>query len=164
MGRLAPTSPHHRNAELAGRSAQKATLGDNLLKLRAVLILLATQRGSKLEMAHTLTEKLRAKSLKASVRSLYFWRKNYLRSGFAGIARRRRSDRGRPGFGAETLARIVDASTRVRRHGDLTREFRDGGFQKSMSAETFRAWVRRIQRQLRVIEMPEREEPLGLLR
>jgi len=156
------TSPHRRKAELTGISAQKRVFDDNLLKLRSVLILLAAQHGSKTETARTLTTELTAKGLKASVRSIFRWRGRYLRSGFAGIARRRRSDRGRPqGFGGETLALIVDASTRVRRHGDLSREFRN--FQGLMSLETFRTWVRRIQRQLRIVEMPRREEPIALL-
>jgi hypothetical protein len=166
MGSSTTTSPHRRNADLTGLSGQEATLRDNLLKLRSVLILLAAHRGSKLEMARSLATELQAKSLKASVRSLYFWRGNYLRAGFAGIARRRRSDRSQPQcFSAEILARIVDIATRVRRHGDLSREFRSGGFRDYMCFESFRTWIRAVQRQLRVAEMPTREgRPIALSR
>lgn len=158
------TLAYLRNAESTGLSADSQGLNDNFLKLRAVLILRAAPHGSKTSTARTLAMELQGRNLKASFRSLYFWQKNYLRAGFAGIPRRRRSDRGRPqGFGAEILARIVDASTRVHRHGDLSREFRGGGFHSSMTSETFRVWIRRIQRRLRIIEMPTREEPIALL-
>jgi hypothetical protein len=160
MGRLATTSLHRRNSKLTGITAEEATFNDNLLKLRAVLLLLDAKRGAKMETARTVSRELQRRKLKASIRSLYFWRTNYLRSGFAGIARRRRSDYSRPQkFGAGIFARMVDAAMRVHLHGDLSREFR-AGFQGQMTYETFRVWTRRIQRQLRVVEMPgpEREE------
>jgi hypothetical protein len=150
------TSSRSRNARLPGISAGDQALEDDLLKLRAVLILLAAAHGSKVAMARAMAAELRARRLKASPRSIYSWRRRYLVWGFAGIPRRRRNDAGCPrGFGQETFTRIVDAATRVRRHGDLAREFRK--LRAGVSYGTFRVWVRRIRRQLKVVEMPRRE-------
>jgi hypothetical protein len=155
------TAPRLLSAQLAGISAEEMRLQRNLLKLRGVLILLSARHGSKVATARVLADELNAKRVKASPRSIYAWRNRYLRSGFAGIERRLRNDRDYPrGFGQETLTRIVEAATRVQRHGDMAREFRRYGF--GISYETFRVWVRRIQRQLRVVEIPEREETVGL--
>lgn len=134
-------------------------LPEDLLRFRAVLVLLAAPHGSKGAATRTIVEELEGR-LTLSVRSLSRWKANYLRSGFAGIPRRRRNDHGRPHFNAATLARIVDASRRVRRHGDIAREFR-GGFVGLMTPETFRFWVRHAQRQRRVVTLPlsKREEP-----
>jgi len=144
-----------RKALFVGVSDVDDRLQRNLLRLRAVLFLLGAVGGSKVTTARTLADELRARRLKASIRSLYRWRNNYLRFGFAGIARRCRDDAGCPRrLGFEAIQRIVDAATRVKFHGDLTREFR--GLRTGVSFETFRLWVRRIQRQLRVVELPER--------
>ncbi|MBZ5584245.1 MAG: hypothetical protein LAQ30_18930 [Acidobacteriia bacterium] len=156
------TYERRRNARFTGVSAEDEKLQRNLLKLRAVLILLAARHGSKLATVRTLVSELRAKELRASNRSLYFWRLRYLRAGFAGIARRRRNDRGCPHtFGEATLHRIVEAAIRVKRNGDVAREYRR--LRLGISYEVFRLWVRKIQRQLRVIEMPAGEERIGLL-
>jgi hypothetical protein len=149
-------------AQFTGLSAEQQALTDNLLKLRGVLILLAAPRGSKATTARNVASELKAARGRGSTRALYHWRGRYLRSGFAGIARRRRNDRDCPrGFGYATLVRIVDAATRVKRYGDLAREFRN--LHVAISDETFRQWVRRIQKQLRVIEMPVREGSDGML-
>jgi hypothetical protein len=156
------TSVRARKCQLQGVSREEQALSDNLLKLRAVLVFLAARHGSKLTTARALVSELQAQGLKASHRSLYFWRLRYLRSGFAGIARRRRNDRGCPhAFGETTLARIVDAAMRVKRYGDVAREHRS--LRLGIGYEGFRLWVRKIQRQLRVIEMPAGEERIGLL-
>jgi hypothetical protein len=152
---LSATSPIRRKELLAGISAGSRDLEDDLLKLRAVLILLAAPHGSKVATACATAAELRAKRLKASMRSIFRWQNSYLRFGFAGIVRRRRSDVDCPRrFGGETIVRLVDAATRVKRHGDLTREFRK--LRAGICYGTFRAWVRRIRRQLKVIEMPRR--------
>lgn len=149
------TSVSGRRALFAGISDVDERLQRNLLRLRAVLFLLGAVGGSKVTTARTLADELRARRSKASIRSLYRWRRSYLRFGFAGIARRRRDDAGCPRrLVLKAIPRIVDAATRVKRHGDLAREFR--GLRTGVSSETFRLWVRRIQRQLRVVELPER--------
>lgn len=156
------TSRNQQEAHLASLSADQFKLNDNLFKLRGVLILLAAPRGTKATTARNVASELKAARGRGSTRALYHWRGRYLRSGFAGIARRRRNDRDCPrGFGYETLVRIVDAATRVRKYGDLAREFRN--LHAAISDETFRTWVRRIQKQLRVIEMPVREGSDGML-
>jgi hypothetical protein len=155
------TSLHRRNIKLAALSADSKGLNSHLFKLRAVLILLAAPYGSKAETIRTVVAELREK-LKISSRSLRRWKTNYLRFGFAGIPRRRRNDSGHPqGFDAALLVSIADASKHVRRYGDLARAFRNGSFQNDMSQETFRVWIRRAQRQLRVAEISKRrrEEP-----
>ena len=126
-----------------------------------MLILLAARHGFKVAMADTMAAELRAKGLKASPRSIYSWRRRYLVWGFAGIPRRRRNDADCPrGFGQELLNRIVDAATRVKRHGDLAREFRK--LRAGVSYGTFCAWVQRTRRWTKVVEMPRREGSSGL--
>jgi hypothetical protein len=150
------TSPRGRNVRVPGTSAGEQALTNNLLRLRAVLILLAASRGSKVATARAMAAELKAKCLKASPRSIYHWRDRYLRFGFAGILRRRRSDADCPRrFGAETIARLVDAATRVKRYGDLACEFRK--LRLSICRESFRTWIWKIRRQLKVVEMPRRE-------
>jgi len=150
------TSSRSRDARLPGISAGEQALTDDLLKLRAVLMLLAAGHGSKVSTARAMAAELRAKGLKASPRSVYFWRRRYLVWGFAGIPRRRRNDADCPrGFGQEVLARTVDAATRVERYGDLIREFRK--LRAGISYASFRVWVQRIRRWTKVVEMPRRE-------
>jgi hypothetical protein len=149
------TFPYGRNARLPGISAGEQALEGDLLKLRAVLILLGARHGFKVATARSLAGELRAIGLKASPRSIYFWRRRYLVFGFAGIRWRRRDDTGCPRrLGQETFARIVDAATRVKRYGDLACEFRK--LRLGISRETFRTWIWRIRRQLKVVEMPPR--------
>lgn len=156
----AAASPIRRKELLAGVSAEEERLQANLLRLRAVLILLAARHGSKVATARATAAELRAKRLKASPRSIYHWRSHYLRFGFAGIGRRRRSDMDCPHrFGWEILTGIVDATTRVKRYGDLVREFRK--LRPGISYRSFCVWVRKVQRQLRVIKMPKRGESIG---
>jgi hypothetical protein len=143
------TSARRRNAELAAIAAEEAVFQDNLLRLRAVLILLSTPHGRKVATAGALLKELKRARLALSLRSLYRWRSRYLRFGFAGMLRRRRRDAGQPhGFSQETLARIVHAAVRVKRYGDLARSFR--ALRPGICAEAFRLWIRRIQRELRV--------------
>jgi len=73
-------------------SRDDSTLTDNLLRLRAVLILIDAPRGSKLATARALAAELKANGRRASFRSVYRWQERYLCHGFAGIARRRRVD------------------------------------------------------------------------
>lgn len=135
-----PVNGNCGNWRPAGVSREARTFSDNLLKLRAVLILLAARRGAKTSTVTSLSRELKSYGAKASFRSLYHWRERYLRFGFAGIARRQRSDRNQPrGLSADALARIVDAATRIRRHGDVAREFRKADM--GVSYETFRFWV-----------------------
>jgi hypothetical protein len=157
-----PRGLRARNAQLTGISATEQALNENLLKLRAVLILLAARHGSKMATARATATELRAKRLKASMRSIYRWQSRYLRFGFAGIVRRKRSDMDCPHrFGWEILTGIVEAATRVKRHGDLVREFRK--LRPGISYRSFCVWVRKTQRQLRVVEMPMRGESIGPL-
>jgi hypothetical protein len=142
---------------VAGDPDTDTGLQCNLLKLRAVLLLLGATYGSKLMTARAVADELRSRRLKASERSVYSWRNRYLRFGFAGIVRQRRSDAGCPlKFRDETITGIVEAAVRVKFHGDMAREFRR--LRAGISYGNFRLWVRRIQKQLRVIELPERGE------
>lgn len=134
----------------------------DLWKLRAALILLGAQRGSKLASAHGCVAEFKARGLRVSIRSIYRWRNCYLQSGFAGIARKCRSDRGYPRqHGEEFLAGIIEAASRVRWHGDICREFRR--MKPAIGYEQFRNWVRRAQAWLRLNEAPKRGANGGLL-
>ncbi|MDR3702001.1 MAG: hypothetical protein P4L56_20300 [Candidatus Sulfopaludibacter sp.] len=96
------------------------------------------------------------------MRSLYVWRGQYLRSGFAGIVRRRRNDRGCPKrFSESVMVRLIDAATRVRDRGDVALEYR--AFRSVMTYKTCWQWIRRLQTQLRVIEMPQRGDHIDLV-
>jgi hypothetical protein len=133
----------------------------NLLKLRAALLLLGAAYGSRVKTARTLADELRRKGLMASERSVYHWRYRYLLFGFGGIERQRRSDAGCPlKFSGETVTSIVEAAVRVKSRGDIGREFRR--LRAGIAYGTFRLWVRRIQQQLRVIELPGRGNSDGL--
>lgn len=161
MANAAP-SFQRRKAQLTALALEGGVSEGDLLKLRAVLLFLALPHGSKLVKAPKIVSGLKTRGLKASLRSLYMWREAYLRSGFAGIVRRRRRDRGRShAFGEDVLLRIVDAVTRIRWHGDITREY--GAFKDTMSRESFRVWVHRFQKRFRLVEMPRREESVGLI-
>jgi hypothetical protein len=118
-------------------------LNDNLLKFRAVLILMAAPRGAKRATAATLSDELKRYGMKAAISSLYNWRRRYLGDGFAGIARRRRSDRFRYHFSEDLLASIFEIAGR-RRVGNISREY--SRLNPAVSYETFRMWVRRLQR------------------
>lgn len=85
------TSPRGRNARLAGISAKQGKLRDNL-QVRAVQVLLAAPHGSKLVTARALAGELQERGLKASIRTIYFWRRRFLSLGRAG--RRMRKDAG----------------------------------------------------------------------
>jgi hypothetical protein len=80
----------------AGVSDDQERLPGNLLKLRAVQVLLSTRHGSKGAIARVLSLELRAKGLKASLSSIYFWQRRYLCFGFDGLERRKRNDAGLP--------------------------------------------------------------------
>ncbi len=158
-----PSAAERRRGPLAGITVQDAALRRDLLKLRLVLTLIAAPRGSKLATVRACVAECRATNrFKVCVRSVYGWRECYLRLGFAGIARKRRSDRGNPrNFGTDVLARLVDAASRVRRQGDVQREYR--AFRSLMAYETFRGWIRRLRAKLRVIQIPQRGDRSGLI-
>jgi hypothetical protein len=152
----------HRNEKLTALALEQRVLLSDLLKLRTVMFFLDLPHGCKVAKSATLVNGLKNRGLKASLRSLYVWRERYLRSGFAGLVRWRRRDRGRPhSFGDDVLLRIVDVAARVRSYGDVRREY--ASFQSAMCYETFRAWVRRAQKRLRLVEMPMKEERIGLI-
>jgi len=137
-------------------------LSDNLLKLRAVLLILAARHGCKLETAGRVVSEIKKRGVRASVRSVHRWRARYLRSGFAGIVRRRRNDRDCPrAFAGKMIPRVVDAALRVKRHGDGMREFRNLG--APFCYHTFLRWVRWIQKELHLTEIPREEDRLDLL-
>ena len=132
----------------------------DLTKLRAVLVLLGAQRGSKVATARACTAEFKAKGLRVSLRSVYHWRARYLRFGFAGIARKRRSDSGQPRqFGQETLITLIDSASRVRRYGDVRREFRR--LRLRISYEQFRCWIRRFQGEFRIVRVDEGGQSCG---
>jgi hypothetical protein len=146
-----------RRAQLTALASEQGVLESDLLKLRAVMLLIDLPHGLKVAKSAKLVSGLKSRGVKASLRSLYTWRRQYLKSGFAGIVRRRRRDRAR--FSEDLLLRVVDATTRVRKHGDIRREYR--AFRKVMSYESFRVWVHRFQMRLHLVEMPAREERIG---
>jgi hypothetical protein len=144
-----------RKTRLTGLSAAAEGIEKPLLKMRAVLIFLQTLHGSKRQMACRLVGELRAKGVRAAARTLYRWRRQYLVSGIGGLTPRFRSDRGKPrNFDQGVLIRISDAALRIRKPGDIRREYQ--GFSDIMSCGSFRRWVRWIQ--ARVVEIPRREE------
>jgi hypothetical protein len=131
------------------------------MKLRGVLIVLSASHGSKVNTALAVAVEMTAKGVKTSLRSLYRWRAQYLRSGFSGIARRVRDDAGFPrSLAEEDITYMVVAATWVRGYGDVMRAFR--GLRTGICYETFRIWVRRIQQKLRVTEIPGRGDFDGL--
>ena len=152
-GRRSKPSSQRRNTGLLSSSEDEA-LRRNPLKFRAVVVLLATPHGSKEALIATLRKKLASKGITASRSSIYDWRKRVLRRGFAGLLRKLRRDRGSL-RAPEALPLIVDAAARVRRFGDIAREFRK--LQPSMSRETWRRRIRNLQQRMAVIEMPSRE-------
>jgi hypothetical protein len=150
-----------RITQLPGLPSMDEVVNQDLMKLRAVLILSGTPRGLKVPTARQLAAELRKRRVKSSQRSLFHWQERYLRDGFAGIARRRRSDFGQPRqISEEILLKIVKAAARVRFSGDIRREYRQ--LAPPICYETFRNWVRRLQGSFGVIEMPVREERLAL--
>ncbi|HEY9142113.1 MAG TPA: hypothetical protein VIN93_14545 [Bryobacteraceae bacterium] len=69
---------------------------DNLLKLRAVLVLISAPWGAKKKTAADLSREFNRRRVKFSTRSLYNWQRRYICFGIAGLSRQRRSDRGFP--------------------------------------------------------------------
>ena len=150
-----------RSPRLTGIARDDYGLNDNLLKLRAVLILLATPWGAKKKTAAILSRELKARRLRSSWRSIYRWQHRYQLDGFAGIVRKRRSDRGsQRNFSEEILEAIVESAGRVRRFGDIRREY--CRLKPPVCYETFRAWIHRIEPFFRVTEMAERGGVSGL--
>ena len=120
------------------------------LKFRAVVVLLTTPHGHRKAVVATLREELAARGFKVSVGSIYNWRHRVLCRGVAGLVRQLRGDKGRLRRRA-ALPLIADAATRVRRSGDIAREFRR--LRPGVSRETFRRWVRTLQQHMDVIEI-----------
>jgi hypothetical protein len=85
------TSARGRSARQASILAKQGWLQDNL-RFRAIQVLLAAPHGSKLGAARALVSELTERGLKASIRTLYFWRHRFLCLGRAG--RRTRKDAG----------------------------------------------------------------------
>lgn len=160
--RSAAASQRGRVTRLPGLPAADEALQRDLWKLRAALILLGAARGAKLAAARGCISEFKSKGLKVSLRSLYRWRDRYLQSGFEGITRKGRSDRGRPRqHGEEFLTGIIEAANRVSWHGDISREFRR--MKPSISYEAFRVWIHRAQAWLRLNEAPKGGAAHGLL-
>jgi hypothetical protein len=67
---------------------------DNLLKLRAVLVLLSAPWGTKRKVSEDLSREFTRRGVKFSARALYEWREKYVCFGLAGLNRRSRNDRG----------------------------------------------------------------------
>jgi hypothetical protein len=125
-------------------------LSGDRMKLRAVLLLLSAPRGAKVATARNIVRDFKAQHWRASLRTLYRWRRRYLLAGFAGIARKGRSDRGLPSPRIEAwLQRIAETSIRVRRRGDLWREYRQ--LCPPFAYRTFRFWALRLAGGLPVI-------------
>ena len=147
--------PEHRRKPASRIPGDAAAERVKLLKIRAVLMLQGTRHGEKATAARELVAALKAMGVTASVRTIYVWRSRYLRSGRAGIDKRLRSDSGRMRAGGrDVFERLLDAVQKVRRHGDIAREFRRGSW--PFGREMFRIWVHRIQR--RVLVMPARRK------
>jgi hypothetical protein len=154
-GHHAKNDLRRRAASLSGNFSDDQVLRQDLLKLRAVVFLLSVPHGAKSAAIAGVMSALAEKGVPASRGSLYRWRSLYLRSGFAGIIRKDRRDKGRPRKSmAEVLPCIVDAATRVHRTGDIAREFRK--IRPKASYEAFRRWVRTFQKQIGVLEIPPR--------
>ena len=145
---------------LTGISRDDSTLNDNLLRLRAVLILIDAPRGSKLATARALAAELKANGRRPSLRSVQRWQERYLIYGFAGIARRSRSDRWDPSQLFGYPVNVIDCAARVLHSGDTRREYRR--VKPSVCYETFRKWIRRVQAELRAPDVPKGGESLGL--
>jgi hypothetical protein len=112
-------------------------------KLRAAVLLLAAPRNSKLKIAKGCVAEFRAKGLRISLRSLYRWRNRYLAFGFEGLRRKSRSDRGSFRFGHDVQEAVIAAAAQARYPGDIMAIYRR--FAPSITYETFRSWVRRLQ-------------------
>jgi len=77
-------------------SGDRGRLSDNLLKLRAVLVLVSAPWGAKKKTVEDLSREFERRRVRFSVRAVYDWRKRYLCFGLAGLDRQRRSDFGIP--------------------------------------------------------------------
>lgn len=118
------------------------------LRLRAVLVMISTAHGGKGAAAANCTQALQDRGIPCSPRTLGRWCWLYKRRGFAGLSRQRRADAGRPRrISGDVFLSLVNAAARLRRPGDLTREFRklQPG---TIPYRTFVFWVRRLQAEL----------------
>jgi hypothetical protein len=123
--------------------SQGRALDRDIFRLRAVLLLLRAPHGSKAAVAEACVGELRSLGFRASTRALYFWRDRFLYAGFSGLQRRARRDRGIPRkLNEEVFQGIVAAAGRIRRVGDIRREYRR--LQPPLSYEGFRWWLRRF--------------------
>jgi hypothetical protein len=139
---------------LKGLPTEGEALESDLLKLRAVLILLQALHGAKVQRALLLVRELQAAGVHAALRTLYNWRRSYLIYGFAGLVKHARSDRGRPRqFGQDVLVRISEVAIRIQHRGDLRREY--SAFRDCMSFTTFTYWIKWAR--ARVVEFPRGE-------
>jgi transposase len=111
---------------------------------RIVNAAMAAPRGRRVQTVRSL-----AKRFHVAFRTVYSWRSKYLKAGLVGLLRMRRSDRGKPrkGGGLTLLAAAAEAALRIRRTGDLAREWRASSL--PVSYETFRTWVHELQRRFK---------------
>jgi hypothetical protein len=137
-------------AQSTGTGNVDDALRRNLLKFRAVIVLITTPYGEREAVVAALRAELAVAGIGASVGSIYNWRQRVLYRGVAGLARGVRGDKGNLRQRA-ALPLIVEAATRVRRFGDLAREFRK--LQPGISYETWRRWIRTLQRHVGVTEI-----------
>ncbi len=136
------------------RRAATDKVNGNLLKLRAVLLLLAAPRGAKRAMAANLSRKLNT-----SPRTLYHWQARFLCDGLVGIERRRRSDSGFCRLDERSIEAII-AFAANRGHGSIRGEY--SRLRLPICYEAFRLWVRKVQAGA-VITRSWRGRPNGLL-
>jgi hypothetical protein len=109
------------------------------LRFRVCLRLLTAPHGAKEQVARRL-----AAELGRGVRTLFRWQRQYKEFGSEGLDRRRRADKGSSHlYGPNEISRVAQAAWRIRRRGDLTREWRAAGLPGSYS--TFVSQVRAMQ-------------------
>jgi hypothetical protein len=152
-------SPRKTKAILTRRPTVDEILKSDLAKLRAAILMATAEYGRKQAVALACVTQLRAEGHRASVRSIYRWRTLYTRSGFAGLTRRPRADRGRSKIPVHVLLQIVDAAARLRRRRNMAGEFRR--VKPGISYASFRRWVLYIQAQWRDSGTPQRREAIA---
>ena len=141
-----------RKAQFQGRPSKQRSRADNLSKLRAVTSLLSTPWGKRRAAFEAQAEALRSLGLRAAPRTLYRWRKLFLRSGCVGIETKPRSDFGHPhSFGEEMMSLIATVALMPPERGLITREYRKLPTPKP-SYETFRVWTLRLRLKLRLLK------------
>ena len=117
------------------------------LQLRAILYLENVRRGGKVAAAREAAE-----SFGVSLRSVYTWREQFRKLGILGLLRRRRRDCGRSrSLSADIIEAIRQRQGEMRGRGNLSSVWRSLG--KPATFESFRYWVRLIQKS-KLVELP----------